>query len=79
MLLVAELFGTIREKLYGMTEKTETGATTTTPSSYTGKARENLPDFSGRAIDYKEYRKRLLLYEKKRWTWRTVEKRRPST
>ena len=34
-------------------------------SSYTGKARELIPEFSGKANDYKEYRKRVLLYERK--------------
>ena len=38
------------------------GSTTT---SYSGKAHENVPEFSGKAADYKEYRKRLLLYSKK--------------
>eukprot|EP00913_Durusdinium_trenchii_P020735 g19475.t1 len=35
------------------------------PSSYTGKAHELIPEFSGKANDYKEYRKRVLLYERK--------------
>ena len=48
-----------------MAEKTETGATSTTGSTHAGKAHENLPDFNGRATDYKEYRKRLLLYDRK--------------
>ena len=34
-------------------------------SSYTGKAHELIPEFSGKANDYKEYRKRVLLYERK--------------
>ena len=34
-------------------------------TTYSGKAHENVPEFSGRSLDYKEYRKRLLLYEKK--------------
>ena len=34
-------------------------------SSYTGKAHELIPEFSGRSNDYKEYRKRVLLYERK--------------
>lgn len=32
---------------------------------YAGKAHENIPEFSGRANEYKEYRKRLTLYDKK--------------
>ena len=32
---------------------------------YAGKAHERIPEFSGKAVDYKEYRKRLTLYEKK--------------
>ena len=32
---------------------------------YAGKAHEHIPEFSGKAVDYKEYRKRLTLYEKK--------------
>ena len=34
-------------------------------SSYTGKAHELIPEFSGKSNDYKEYRKRVLLYERK--------------
>ena len=34
-------------------------------TAYVGKAHENVPEFSGKSSDYKEYRKRLLLYEKK--------------
>lgn len=30
-----------------------------------GKAHELIPEFSGKAADYKEFRKRLMLYEKK--------------
>ena len=46
------------------------GAGTTAQASgsstaYVGKAHENVPEFSGRSSGYKEYRKRLLLYEKK--------------
>ena len=36
-----------------------------TSSTYAGKAHENIPEFSGRASDYKELRKRLMLYDKK--------------
>ena len=34
-------------------------------SGYAGKAHEYVPEFSGRSSDYREYRKRLTLYEKK--------------
>ena len=34
-------------------------------TAYVGKAHGNVPEFSGKSSDYKEYRKRLLLYEKK--------------
>ena len=40
---------------------TGSGASTT----YAGKAHEHIPEFSGKASDYKEYRKRLILYDKK--------------
>ena len=33
--------------------------------AYTAKAHEFIPEFSGKAIDYKEYRKRLMLYDRK--------------
>ena len=36
-----------------------------TSSTYAGKAHEHVPEFTGKATDYKEYRKRLMLYEKK--------------
>ena len=42
-----------------------TGASGSTSTSYAGKAHENVPEFNGRASDYKEYRKRLLLYSRK--------------
>lgn len=32
---------------------------------YTGKAHELVPEFSNKACDYKEFKKRVLLYEKK--------------
>ena len=42
-------------------------ATTSSGSgtTYAGKAHENIPEFSGKANEYKEYRKRLTLYDKK--------------
>ena len=41
------------------------GSSTASASGYTSKAHELVPEFTGKAADYKEYRKRLLLYEKK--------------
>ena len=35
------------------------------PKAYAGKAHENVPEFSNKASDYKEYRKRLALYDRK--------------
>ena len=40
------------------------GSSTASVSGYTGKAHELVPEFTGKAADYKEYRK-MLLYEKK--------------
>ena len=65
LLLVAELLGTIREPAYGMTTTGGGAMATGSSSTYTGKAHEMLPEFTGKSVDYKEYRKRLLLYEKK--------------
>ena len=64
LLLVAELYGTIPDELNDMAEKTEKvvqSATSSSSSTYTGKAHELIPEFS----DYKEYHKRPLIYEKK--------------
>ena len=62
--MVAERYYTIREIVYGMA--TGGGSTAAGSSgSYSGKAHELIPEFSGKAVDYKEYRKRLLLYAKK--------------
>ena len=44
-------------------QRTSGSAGSGTP--YAGKAHENIPEFSGRANAYKEYRKRLTLYDKK--------------
>ena len=35
------------------------------PKAYTGKAHELVPEFGNRAHEYKEYRKRVMLYERK--------------
>ena len=35
------------------------------PRPYTGKAHELVPEFSNRSSEYKEYRKRFMLYERK--------------
>ncbi len=35
------------------------------PKPYTGKAHELVPEFSNRSSEYKEYRKRFMLYERK--------------
>ena len=35
------------------------------PKAYTGKAHELVPEFSNRSSEYKEYRKRFMLYERK--------------
>lgn len=44
---------------------TASGAASASSGGYAGKAHELVPEFSGKASDYKEYRKRLMLYEKK--------------
>ena len=36
-----------------------------TPKAYTGKAHELVPEFGNKATEYKEYRKRVMLYERK--------------
>ncbi len=40
----------------------QTGAV---PKAYTGKAHELVPEFGNKASEYKEYRKRVMLYERK--------------
>ena len=37
----------------------------TPPKAYTGKAHELVPEFGNKATEYKEYRKRVMLYERK--------------
>ena len=40
-------------------------STTNGPRPYAAKAHEYVPEFSNKATDYKEFKKRVLLYEKK--------------
>ncbi|CAL1173005.1 unnamed protein product [Cladocopium goreaui] len=42
-----------------------TSPSTTTSRPYAGKAHEYVPEFSNKASEYKEYKKRVLLYKKK--------------
>ena len=42
-----------------------TSPSTTTSRPYAGKAHESVPEFSNKASEYKEYKKRVLLYKKK--------------
>ena len=66
-LLVLTLSRSLQHLIFGLVQAradlmaTGSGASTT----YAGKAHEHIPEFSGKSGDYKEYRKRLLLYEKK--------------
>lgn len=48
--------------------------TTAAPKPFASKAHEYVPEFSNKSQDYKEFRKRVLLYEKK-IHWRIVQEK----